>query len=351
MNLLRPASRTPAGPSRTRQAAARLRAALRPCLLRARRAWRRWAAAAALALPSALLAQPASERVCPPAVPPPTAEQVKAAAESAVDRGFLWRLRRDGHESYLHGTVHVGKLEWAFAGPRTKAAWQASDTLALEIDVSDPEVRAQSQRRKPGPPVVLPAALQERLLRQMDAACVPREALAALHPVMQAVALTVLAARWVGLDPGYAQEALLASSAHAIQRPIVSLESVELQQQALVPEQPVSASLVVEQSLEQLEEGRVQSVLARMARAWERGDLRELETYPQWCDCVRSESERAGLTRMNDARNPHLAERIAALHGEGKRVFAAVGALHMTGPMSLPRLLAERGFTVERIEF
>ncbi|MFN3305054.1 MAG: TraB/GumN family protein [Roseateles sp.] len=27
----------------------------------------------------------------------------------------------------------------------------------------------------------------------------------------------------------------------------------------------------------------------------------------------------------------------------------AVGALHMSGPQALPRLLAERGFTVERL--
>ena len=57
------------------------------------------------------------------------------------------------------------------------------------------------------------------------------------------------------------------------------------------------------------------------------------------------------LARLNDARNPAMAERIAALHGEGRRVFAAVGALHMTGAQGLPRLLRERGFTVERVVF
>jgi uncharacterized protein YbaP (TraB family) len=32
-------------------------------------------------------------------------------------------------------------------------------------------------------------------------------------------------------------------------------------------------------------------------------------------------------------------------------VFAAVGALHMTGPQGLPRLMAARGYLVERIPF
>jgi uncharacterized protein YbaP (TraB family) len=40
-----------------------------------------------------------------------------------------------------------------------------------------------------------------------------------------------------------------------------------------------------------------------------------------------------------------------AQHREGRRVFAAVGALHMVGPQSLPRLLERQGFRVERIRF
>ena len=56
-------------------------------------------------------------------------------------------------------------------------------------------------------------------------------------------------------------------------------------------------------------------------------------------------------TRLLDARNPGLAERIDALHTSGQRVFAAVGSLHMIGRTGLPALLARRGYTVERIVF
>jgi uncharacterized protein YbaP (TraB family) len=66
---------------------------------------------------------------------------------------------------------------------------------------------------------------------------------------------------------------------------------------------------------------------------------------------VHSDADRAFIKRLNDDRNPGLANRIDALHGEGRRVFAAVGALHMTGAMGLPRLLAQRGFRVERVDF
>ena len=56
------------------------------------------------------------------------------------------------------------------------------------------------------------------------------------------------------------------------------------------------------------------------------------------------------MKRLNEDRNPLLADRLAALHG-GTTFFAGIGALHMTGPQALPRLLAARGFQVQRILF
>jgi uncharacterized protein YbaP (TraB family) len=90
-------------------------------------------------------------------------------------------------------------------------------------------------------------------------------------------------------------------------------------------------------------------VWRRLAQAWADGDLGALEDYPNWCRCADTESQRALLRRLNDERNAAMAERIDALHGQGRRVFAAVGALHMTGPQALPLLLAQRGFEVQRV--
>ena len=68
-------------------------------------------------------------------------------------------------------------------------------------------------------------------------------------------------------------------------------------------------------------------------------------------DLVKTDDDRAMVKALNDERNPAMAERIDALHGEGQRLFVAVGALHMTGPKALPALLRARGFRVERVEF
>lgn len=285
--------------------------------------------------------------VAQPSCPPPL--PAAAAGAAAPDRGLLWRVTRDGHSSWLFGTLHVGKPAWARFGPRLSAALQASDVLALEIDPADPAL-AEALTENGAQPE-LPEALQQRLAQAYARECVSAGALAALHPVLQATTLTVLDARWLGLDAGYAQEQLLAGDARARGRRVVSLETAAQQKSALVPTDPAEAQAVLEQTLGQLEDTSGRRVLARLAQAWEHGDLAALEDYESWCDCASTDDERALMRRLNDERNPALADGIAALHGQGWRVLAAVGALHMTGPQALPRLLAQRGFKVERVVF
>ena len=301
----------------------------------------RWAGLAPLWLSHAVAA-------CPPALAPANAAQI-AAAESH-DRGLLWSIERDGRTSYLYGTLHVGKPAWMHPGPRVSEALAASDVLALEIDPGDPGVQAElSHDDHPAPR--LPAALQARLARQVQAACVPAAALAGMNPAMQAVMLGVLEARWAGLDPGYAQEQALAQRARASGREVVSLETVALQKKALVPASDSETLEMIDSSLDELESGSGRRVIARLAQAWEDGDLATIAGYERWCECVHTPAERAALRALNDDRNPGLAEHIEALHAAGRRVFAAVGALHMTGAQGLPGLLQARGFRVRRIVF
>ena len=311
------------------------------------------ALAVATALPVAAQSTTATdEAACPPAAEAPSPAELLQGMLAARDRGFLWRIVKNGQTSYLYGTLHIGKPEWAFPGPNVRAALNSSDTLALEIDPTDPAM-ARSMAAPPSPPSLpeLNDELRERLARHAEAMCLPKQALAALHPLMQAMTYMVMSARWDGLDPSWAQEPMLAGFARGAGRSVVSLESVQLQLSALIPDDPHKALKMVDDTLDQLEQGRARPMLARIAQAWESGDLSELENFERWCECTATESDRAALRTLNDARNPRMAERIDALHRSGRPVFAAVGALHMTGAHALPTLMAQRGYQVERVEF
>jgi uncharacterized protein YbaP (TraB family) len=307
----------------------------------------------ALALLTTALVRPVAAADCPPPTEAPTAAQIQAAHAQARDRGALWTLTRDGRTSYLYGTIHVGRLAWAVPGPRLRAALGATDTVALELDPSDPQLAARLV-----PPAgtvsagTLDATLRARLAQRLDAACLPppaRAAVADQHPALQVLTLAMLEARWEGLDAGYGQEFVLAGHARAAQRRLVSLETPEGQLAALLPRDAAELQRLVSDTLDQLDRGAGRRSIARLAAAWERGDLDDLAGYARWCECVIDETDRQLLARLLDDRNPGLAAGIEALHRDGQRVLAAVGALHTVGPRGLPALLRERGFTVERV--
>ncbi len=298
--------------------------------------------------PAEAASQPASSPAVPPAAacPPP----VDASQPPVwVDRGFLWRISRAGRHSYLFGTVHVGKPAWREWGPLTAQALQATDTLALELDPTDPSLQTAILETPPAPP--LGAERAARLQRAIQHACISALAMVGLHPVLQVSTLAVLESRWHGLASDFASETLLVERARRTRQRVVALETAQLQKDALIPTDPTQVLALVDDGLLQMENETTRRVLGRLVAAWESGDLAALESYPQWCECADSAADRAHLQRLNDARNPALARRIARLHQQGRRVFAAVGALHMTGPNALPRLLAARGFKVERVRF
>ena len=307
------------------------------------------ALAAAIAAPAA--GQTAAS-ICPPPPLPLTPERAEAGMKAAKDHGFLWRLTKDGRSSYLYGTIHAARPEWMFPGPTIMEAIAASDIVALELDVLDREVQrrlAASIGDRRGE--ALPPALQRRLEKRMAVECVDAAAFARLSPEFQIASLSVLAARADGIDPSYAIDLVLASVARNLDKTVFSLETPESQMQALQMPTPAETIAFVERGLSDLESGRVRPLLNRVAKIWTEGDYAELSRYERWCNCVRTAGERAAMQRLLAGRNPALAEGIDALHASGKRVFAAVGSLHMIGPSGLPTLLRQRGYKVEQGDF
>lgn len=296
----------------------------------------------------ALEAPLAAEALCPLLAEPPAQAQWLQALPGPVDRGLLWRIEKDGRVSHLYGTVHVGRPDWISPGPQVMAALAAADRVAFELDLLDPDVLQRLQRaaRAPAGQPRLPDALAERLAQQRSLACVG-SLLEGLRPELQVITLVSLSLRGDGLDPAWGIDGWLARLAHARRQTVLSLETPEQQVALLVAPRPAEVATVVRRGLDELEDPATRRVALRLAEHWAASDLAAIENFAQWCGCLESEAERQAHQAGVLARNPAMAERIATLHQRGARVFAAVGALHMTGPEGLPALLARRGFQVE----
>jgi len=290
---------------------------------------------------------------CPPVATATTPAEAAAAQRDARDHGLLWKATKDGRTVWLYGTIHVAQWTWMFPGPQVMRAIVSSDTLALELDLTDPAILARLQKavlRTPGSPV-LPDGLQKRLRAGMAAACVVPAALESLRPEMQAATLEVMQGRAFGLYSEYGVDMFLAQIGHALKKPVRSLETPESQAALLVSDDPAETARSVAEVLDELEGGHGPAMLKRLAADWARGDVDDMAAYASWCGCLDTADQRADFARLIDDRNPLMADKIAQWHGEGRSLFVAVGSLHMVGRVGLPTLLRARGFQVDRVPF
>lgn len=307
---------------------------------------RRLLAAALAAWP--LLA--AAQDDCPPPPAPLSADALAQAQRGARDRGFLWRLEKDGRSSWLYGTLHLARLEWVFPGPRVQEALAGSQTLALELDLLDAETQrrlATGATARPGEALV--PELRLRIERRARLECAPPGAIAPLKPEFQVAALSMLAGRRLGLEPDYGIDGMLATLARRAGKSVVALETADEQLRAMSVTGKAELAELVKGALDELDSGRAQALLGRMARMWASGDHALLERYTEWCECQHTPAEAAAMRRLLEGRHPAMAARLDALHRGGQSVFAAVGSLHMIGARGLPAQMAQRGYRVERI--
>ena len=307
---------------------------------------------AGLLKPAISTAQPETQR-CPAAPTPPTGEQVEALVKVAKDRGFLWKIEKDGRTAYLYGTIHVNKLEWMMPGPKISRAIGESEVFAFELDVLDPKIQAQmSDPSKFG---IKNFSLSEPLKKRIDAiarkVCAPAAALAEMHPMMQFVLLALFDARFEGAEAGYGSEIIIGSLARGVGKSTVGLETPEQQMRVLFDGDPIEMTEMIESGLAAYEVGKCRVATKRLLNVWATGNLADLGQYEQWCDCAISKTELNFVKRVIDDRNSSLAMGIDKLVQVGKPVFAAVGALHMVGPKALPKLMAEMGYKVQRVSF
>ena len=287
---------------------------------------------------------------CPPAAPKLDTLAAGALRGDVRDRGFLWRLTRDGRTSWLYGTVHVSKPEWLLPGPRVRAAFAQAQVVALELDPADPELmRLFAQPGDVARKQRVTAGLGPRIAQVAARECVPAAGLATLQPMLQVSTLSLSEARREGFHPEFAIDAMLWGLAQRTGKKFVALETPASQVAALTPGSEADERALLVQGLDEIESGSDRTSLQRLLQAWATNDEHALATYLDWCECLTTPEERRYLQRVNDARNAPMADKLAALQARGESFFAAVGSLHMTGPQALQRLLQARGFTVESV--
>ena len=285
----------------------------------------------------------------------PVAASAHGRPADARRQGALFRISRDGRWSYLFGTIHVGNKSMYPLAPEVGTALADSRQLVLELDTRAEgdfqRALAAHASYRDGQQIgqhVAPATLV-RLRAALAAAGVDFGSVAHLKPWLLANYLMGLELQRSGYDRNHGLEAFLLEDARRRGTAVAELESADYQLSLYDTLDTAEAERYLSEVLDELASGTALRKSRAMIDAWTSGDAAALDAlFP---DATAAATVMSDFTRrvLLDRRNPEMAARIERYIKEGKTSFVGVGLLHLLGANGLPRLLAQRGYQVERM--
>lgn len=272
---------------------------------------------------------------------------VQAAIEAPAPTGpALWRLSDADTTIYLFGTVHVLPEGIDWYDQRIQRAFEASDELVTEVDVSN---QAEMAGFIAGAAMLGQGANLREMMTPEDRAQyegalaglgLPVAALDGFEPWFAALNLSVLPLMQAGYNPSAGVEMALVTRAEGKQRN--ELETMEQQIAIFDGMDPAYQLTYLDSTVESMNE--VVPMVNEMVAEWLEGDADRL------AEIMNAEVDDAYLyNRLLVDRNAHWVEWIEQRMQAPGTVFMAVGAGHLAGVGSVQDQLEQRGHVVSRI--
>lgn len=274
-----------------------------------------------------------------------------AAPKQTVDADpALWVVKDKDTTVYLFGTVHILKPNLGWFDEAVKTAFDASDTLVLEL-VQPPADKMQAlfvdlAIDKSGK--TLRSKLSAEDLVKYDAAMtklgLPVAQFDPFDPWAAAVTLQLVTLSKDGFDPGSGAESVITSAASQAKKEIIGLETAEYQLGIFdtLPEDKQIRFLIDGSS--DLDKGK--EVMASLVDSWASGNIDRLAKLMN-----------DGLTdpvlydRLLTKRNANWAKWIKERMAKPGTVFVAVGAGHLGGKTSVQKLLKKLKLKAKRVKY
>lgn len=254
---------------------------------------------------------------------------------------------------YILGSVHVGDARMGDLGEAVRSAWEHSDELVVEVDLTRVDTAQIAQllaRYGVFPPErglrdVLSEDTWKLVVAWADEHGVDVDRLERFKPWLVSFVVVQMQLAHAGLDPEQGVDRMLLGRAEGV-KPIVGLETMD-EQLGMIDGLPDSAQeLMLEDALARAD--HFDEDTEKMLEAWEKGDADRLESIVFGPAKERPEL-REYYDRVFYMRNQAMAERLSRLGVDAKTRFVVVGAGHLLGKHGLPALLAERGYHLSRV--
>lgn len=286
----------------------------------------------------------------------------EALAEEQVTHGpketqpLLWRVQTSQHSEpvYLFGSLHFGDDSFYPLPDNVLKAYESSDLLAVELDVSDvgpQRMRATLDRLGRYPSGIqlserIGPALWSQLTQASQRLGVDAESIVHLRPWLAALQLVNLQVARSDYEAGRGIDRYFMDLA-AGDKPVKPLETLEQQLALFAGMTEGEQSAFLEHTLADLEKTGPQ--LDRMARAWREGDRNDLEAVILGAFDRPDPFSQTLYERVFKTRNDAMVEAVEAYLESRQRVFLVVGIGHLIGQDGLVEGLRRAGYSVDRL--
>jgi uncharacterized protein YbaP (TraB family) len=269
------------------------------------------------------------------------------AQEITPERGLLWRIyKQDFPTSYLFATIHSEDPRVLDLPGYVSQVIKAADTVVLEASVDDQAGNASLQhmlftddRRLS---TVLSANLFEDTLRAMEDRGFSKEATERLKPWAVSIILSVPRPK-----TGLFLDLYLANYARRNNIPVKALEAVVEQHAILDGFELNEQVIMLQDTLAELEQ--IPRLHEQLVEAYLEGDLSRLAAISEQSMGTGSARLASKLKhRLILERNYRMIQRLEPLLRE-RRLFIAVGALHLLGTQGLLALLQAKGYRLTAV--
>jgi len=266
--------------------------------------------------------------------------QVKKEAAGSNENSLLWEVSGNGLPklSYLYGTIHMICGNDYFLSEKTKKAFNASESLFLEIDLSDPNELAFMQKAAMGTEP-LSKKLTSKQLTDLD--IILREntgmTIQQVDSFSMLTVLSLISMKSFGCENLKFYEMEFIGLAKESKKSIGGLETIEAQIQFL------NKAYSDDEMIAMLKETNGEET-EKMVRNYVKENLPELYkeiTTPK----LMNENSKKWLL---EARNTNWAVKMPNIM-KSQSTFFAVGAAHLLGDDGLINLLRKAGYSVKPV--
>lgn len=269
---------------------------------------------------------------------------------------LLWKISDNNSSVWILGSIHYADSSFYPLSKVIEQAFQESEALAVEMDISDTETQIQTEEefKKEGMfsgnenlKDFLPDSLWNKLDSIAVVLGVPSEMFLPMRPWMAATVLASMAILSTGIEKDLGIDVVLLDSAANSGKEIIALETPKEQVQSfsdVADSNETSGISYLETTFKEFE--NLKPMLKSILHAWKTADIKALQELLKTENMTKVEEKLN--QRIYNERNLKMAAKVEEFLKANKKIFVVVGVGHLILEDNVLEILSKKGYSIQK---